>query len=152
MSALIYPNAEEALQFAMMLDSGMPSTEAIRYFHNPDGESEFNIKVIHDAWMRSQQVKKAVLQLQGKMWQEMSVEERIKYAINKHYSEMAYFLYAHNYASLTGADKTKADTCRAVLETKLAGMAGKMDALTRFYDDVANGRVKLAPNTAKTPS
>jgi hypothetical protein len=76
------------------------------------------------------------------MWQEMSLQERIQYAIDKHYAEMAYFLYSRNYADLQGAEKAKADTCRMTLEAKLAGMAGKLDALSQFYADLASGKIK----------
>jgi hypothetical protein len=73
----------------------------------------------------------------------MDLNERIRYVMDKHYSEMAYFLYAHNYADLVGADKAKADTCRLALEAKQAGFAGKQDALSRFFADVTSGAVKL---------
>lgn len=135
------PSKEQAHQFALMLGGGMPPIEAIRYFA-PDLTPD-ELGGICKVWMNSSQVGRAILQLQGKEWQEMSLEERIQYSINKHYTEMAYFLYSHNYAQLVGADKQKADTCRQTLEAKIAGMSGKTDALTRFWEDIANGRVRL---------
>lgn len=136
------PTKEQAQQFALMLSSGMPSRDAIRYFL-PEGEvTEGMIARQHDVWMRSKEVSAAVQALQGRPWQEMRVEERIKLAIEKHYSEMAYFLYSHNYAELVGAEKQKADTCRNALEVKLAGLAGKLDPLSRFYDDLISGKIK----------
>ena len=53
----------------------------------------------------------------------------------------------HNYSDLNGAEGQKADTCRQVLETKLAGLSGKMDAMSRFMEDVVNKKVRLASLT-----
>lgn len=144
------PTKQEALQLALMLTAGMPTLDAVRYFY-PDDEPE-RVKFEHDRWLRSNHVKSAVKTVQnGKSWQEMSLDERIKFAIDKHYSELAYFLYTNNYATLTGADRQKADVCRAALEAKLAGTSGKMDALTSWFDDVKSGKVKL-PFVAQSPT
>ena len=79
----------------------------------------------------------------GKSWQEMSLEERIHFSIDKHYSEMAYFLYSHNYSQLVGTDRQKADICRQALEAKIAGTAGKMGPLEQFWADIKTGKVTL---------
>lgn len=138
-----HPTKDEALQLALMLKSGMPSGDAIRYFFEADCPPD-RLLFEHERWMRSDQLQSALKQVNGKPWQDLSLEERIQFAIDKHYSEMAYFLYANNYAELVGADKLKADTCRQALEAKLAGQSGKMSALSLFWDDVKQGRVKLA--------
>lgn len=143
------PSKDEALQLALMVTAGMPTIEAIKYFYPSEPDPE-RIRFEHDRWMRTDEVKRAIKHVQGgKNWQEMSLEERIKFAVDKHYSELAYFLYTNNYATLTGADRQKADICRAALEAKLAGTAGKMDALTSWFDDVKSGRVKL-PGVAQS--
>lgn len=137
---------EIAFQFAVMLTSGMPAEDAIRYFIPEDDPDPLGTaKTTLSKWLRSTHVKQALKTLQGRSWQDMSGEERIKSALDLHYNQLAYFLYSHNYASLVGADKAKADTCRQALEAKLAGMAGKGDFLSRFFDDVQSGRVKLVP-------
>lgn len=140
------PNREEALQFCQMLFCGMPSMDAIRYFLPTleDGWTEEQVRAFHDRWVKGKEIGPARKIVEGKEWSELTPEERIKRAIDKHYTEMAYFLYSTNYASIQGADKTKADTCRGALEAKLAGMAGKLDPLSKFFEDVASGRVKLA--------
>lgn len=135
------PSKEQAYQFAIMLSAGVPGAEAIRYFYPDDNPT--SQKAWLDKWMRSEEVQRQIILLQGKSWEKMSTEEKIQFAVNKHYVEAAYFLYSHNYAELTGAEKTKADTCRQVLETKLAGMSGKMDALSQFWADVQSGAIKL---------
>ena len=151
MSSAFSPSAEQARQFCIMITAGMPSTDAIRYFL-PEIETAWGpneVLSFHDAWMRSAAVKMAMRATMGKTWQEMTLEERIQYGINKHYSELAYFLFSNNYVQLEGASKTKADTCRTALEAKLAGLAGKTDPLTRFWEDFTSGKVKLgAPSEA----
>lgn len=143
---------EMARQFAIILSSGVPGSQAIAYFYPDDNPTSH--KAWLDKWMRDPEVQKQILILQGKAWEERTIEEKIQYAIDKHYTEVAYFLYSHNYAELVGADKTKADTCRQVLETKLAGMAGKMDALTQFWQDINTGKIKLSTpaKTGATPA
>lgn len=135
------PSRDEALQLALMLQSGMPSSDAIRYFFEPDCPPD-RLKFEHDRWMRHEHVQSAILHTMGKQWQDMTLSERIQFAIDKHYSEMAYFLYSTNYSLLTGSDKIKADTCRLSLEAKLAGMAGKMNALQMFWEDMKSGKIK----------
>lgn len=136
------PTKDEALQLALMLNAGMPSSDAIRYFFSPDEDPQ-RLQFEHERWLRSEAVQKALLQVMGKAWQDMSLDERVKFAVDKHYAEMAYFLYAHNYGELVGTEKQKADTCRQALEAKLAGSAGKMNALSQWFEDVRVGRVKL---------
>ncbi len=141
-------DSEKAYQLALIMSSGMPAEDAMGYFL-PDLDPIDRGPVMR-RWLASENFAKAVNRLQGKAWQEMSLEERIRYAIDKHYTEHAYYLYTHNYASLTGADRQKADTCRQVLEAKLAGMAGKMDALNSFWSDLVGGKIKLP--VATTPA
>ena len=140
---------ELAKQFALILSSGVPHLTAMSYIR-PDlaGHPQ---KLELQRWLTSPTVQQAILAVQGKPWQDMGIEEKIKFAIDKSYTEMAYFLYANNYNDLSGHDRNKADTCRATLEAKLAGMAGKMDALTTFWNDVTAGRVTLAGQPAPMP-
>lgn len=135
------PSDEQAYALAVMLTSGMPSHVAFSYFLEPEIDA-IAAAQYQNLWLKSKNLQKAILKLQGKAWQEMSLEERVKYAVDKHYGEMAYYLYAHNYSELSGAEKTKADTCRAVLEAKLAGMAGKVDPLSKLYDDLLQAAKK----------
>lgn len=136
------PSKEDALQFALMIKSGMPTLHAIQYFFSGDEDPE-RLKFEHDRWLRSQTLKDAIDHVQGKPWKDMSLNEQINFAIEKHYAELAYFLYSHNYAELVGAERQKADICRSSLETKLAGMSGKMTPITQWFDDVKTGKVKL---------
>src|SRR5712692_4859010 len=138
---MLDPTPEQAEQFALMLGAGMPSTDIIRYFF----ESEKDQQTMHDRWTRSRPLKAAIRRQQhDRSWQQMTTDERIQHSVEKNYNEMAYFLYAHNYADLSGAERQKADICRQALEARIAGTAGKLDAITRFWDDIRTGRVQLA--------
>lgn len=139
------PTRAEAHELALMLAAGLPGEEAVVYFF----ELPEDAIAARKDWLASHELAAAIETLQGKKWQAMSSDERIQLAIDKHYNELAYFLYSRNYVTLTGADKAKADTCRVALEVKLAGMAGKGDPLTRFWDDVRSGRVTLGTSHKK---
>jgi hypothetical protein len=143
------PNPDAAHQYAVILSSGMPSSEAIRYFLPEDVQTEAEILAFHDKWMTRNDVRQAIITLQGKPWQEMTLEEMISFTLDKTYKEAAYFLYSHNYAEVIGAEKTKMDDCRKILELKLAGMSGKMTALDQFYSDLKNGLVGLGQPIAR---
>lgn len=132
---------DQALQFALILSAGVPQIEALRYLL-PDAEGA-SLRDALPEWLKDKAVQNAILAIQGKPWENMRLEEKIRFAIDKHYTELAYFLYAHNYADLTGAERNKADVCRASLEAKLAGSAGKTDALTSFIDDIMAKRIAL---------
>jgi hypothetical protein len=133
-----------------MLASGMPGLEAIRYFcSDPDPGL---VRHVHDAWMRAETVALAILKLQGKPWQRMSKDERLQWAKDKAYAEMAYYIYSHNYSDLSGQELAKYDSCRKAIEVKLAGMEGQVEGLGKFWDDLLSGKVK-SPAVAqhKTP-
>lgn len=143
---------DHALQFALILSSGVPHMDAISYLR-PDVSGD-QLKNELKRWLAAPVVAAAILQVQGKSWQKMELSERVKFAIDKNYTEMAYFLYSHNYCDLSGPEKSKADTCRAALEAKLAGLAGKMDALSHWWDDVMSGKTSLGAENApkRTPA
>ena len=136
------PTPTNAHQFALMLQSGMPPVDAIPYFFAPETEPSVLAEALK-GWMRSAAVQHAVRTLQGNDWQAMTLDERIRLAIDKHYAELAYFLYSHNYSTLTGGDRAKADICRQSLEAKIAGTAGKLGPIEAFWNDVKTGKVTL---------
>lgn len=135
LASLGSPSAAHAEAFATMLQLGAPPTDAIRYFVEAEDWTPQALQALAERWLRDKQVRQHRKRLMGKGFEEMSPEERIKYALDKHYSEMAYFLHSHNYSTLEGASKVKADTARQVLEAKLAGLAGQLDPLSRFWED-----------------
>lgn len=141
------PSAEQAAELALMLASGMPSLEAIRYFTSETDPGL--IQHIHAAWMGSENVSAAILKHQGKPWQRMSKDERLNWAKDKAYAEMGYFIYSHNYSELSGAELQKYDSCRKAIETKLAGLEGQVEGLSQFWNNLLSGKIK-APGTKTT--
>jgi len=136
----VTPTKEQAFQFAIMLNAGLPAEDAILYFTDATDQDE--LEEMLRGWLSSRAVKQAILSLQGKPWNEMSLNEKIETSLNFTYSSMAYFLLTHNYGSLGRDDKAKADSARAALEAKLAGTAGKGDALSEFFADLKADRLK----------
>lgn len=135
-------DAETGYQFALMLQSGLPHVDALRYFYPETDPNDLGPLV--KEWISNKFVLSATRKLQGKAFQEMTLEEKIKCTLDLHYSQMAYFLYSHNYSTLNSQDKLKADTCRLALESKAAGTAGKMTPLTEFWADLRkNDTLKL---------
>ena len=146
--SILGPSPEQARHFALMLSAGAPASDAIRYFLplEPDQEAPPQAFYANQAakWLGLASVQAAIVALQGADWSAMSFSDRIETAIEKHYTEMAYFLYSRNYCDLNGPEKAKADTCRTALEAKLAGTAGKLTAIEQFWDDVRAGKFKIA--------
>lgn len=135
-------SVEEALQFALMISSGMPPMEAICYFYPEQPPDTLNL--ILKSWMGSKEVSRALLDIQGAPWQDLDLAARVAFAVDKAYSEMAYYIYSHNYVLLNGDQKSKYETCLKSLEAKLAGTAGKTNPLSDWWNDVRTGKVKLA--------
>lgn len=129
-------NEFEAQQLALLILSGVPPIDAVAPFISSEaGEGALEKAAVE--LPRQQLVLKAIQDLSGGVpWQKLRPEERLQIALDKHYAEMAYFMWTHNYTDLSGVDKVKADTCRAALEAKLAGTAGKGSILDRFYEEV----------------
>lgn len=132
------PDEIQAFQFATMLHAGLPASEAITYFTDSTDIGELAHLV--RAWTRSRAVRKATLQLIGKPWQELSEDEMMKTALGLHYRQLSTLLYTTNYIEADPQTKTKMDEARKALESKLAGTAGQMNALDRFYEDMRAGK------------
>lgn len=135
------PTDDQALQFAIMLQAGLPAAQAIQYFAVSDDPLE--VGQMLKKWMASRAVRTAQTRLMGASWQEMSLEARIDAALNQHYAGMAWLLFSQHYADANSADKGKLDSARQALEARKAGTAGKGDALSRFFDDLNTGKLKL---------
>jgi hypothetical protein len=134
------PSKDQAFQFAVMLQAGLPAQDAILYF--TDEIDDHVLEVLLREWLSSRAVNAASLSLNGKPWNEMSLDEKIRTSLDLTYSSMAYFLLTHNYGTLGRDDKAKADSARAALEAKLAGTAGKGDALSEFFADLRADKLK----------
>ena len=136
------PTEDQAFQFAVMLQAGLPASQAILYFTNSEDPGEIALQLAK--WLKSAHVRKAQARLMGKSWSDMTLEDRCKLALDQHYSGLAYLLLTVHYGEASPADKSKLDSARQSLEAKLAGTAGKQDALSQFFDDLNKGKLKLA--------
>lgn len=134
------PDESAALQFAVMLQAGLPAAEAILYF--TDETDPGVLRDLTSKWMRSRAVKKAMATLMSRPWQDMTLDERCRYALDHHYSQLAYILFSSHYGEVGQVDKAKLDTARQAIEAKLAGLAGKTDALSQFFADLNSGKLK----------
>jgi len=137
------PTESEAHQYALMLHVGLPVQEAIQYFLSDEERlHEVMIAGMMEKWNRSKLVREEVTKLLGKGWEEMSLDERVGVAIDKHYAEMAYFLFSHNFGELGGADWSKSMEARKVLEAKMAGTSGT-NPMEDFWRDIKSGKIQL---------
>lgn len=127
------PDKDSALQFAIMLQAGLPASEAIRYF--TDSQDPKELALMLDKWLHSKSVAAAQVVLLSKPWQEMTLDEQCKTALDYAYAGMAYFLFSRNYSEMGTTDQAKYNAARQALESKLAGMAGKGDPLSQFLAD-----------------
>jgi hypothetical protein len=130
---LTAPQAEE---FARIVLSGVPTSRAVYYFL-PAECTKDDAEEAAKEWYAQKEVQDSLQRLTGGVpWQRLDRNERLTLALDKHYAELAYFLWSNNYSELDGAGKQKADTCRQALESKVAGTAGKGNAMERFYEDL----------------
>lgn len=132
---------DTALQFAILLHAGLPASEAILYFTESEDPAEVAAQL--GRWLRSKTVRLASASLMQKSWQKMSLDERCRYALDQHYSQLAYLLHSQHYGEVEPATKSKLDTARTAIEAKLAGMAGKSDSLSQFLDALKSGQRRV---------
>lgn len=141
------PTAEEAMNLATLLDAGVPMVDAVRIVApqlDPTVVADTAIRWEKDRAVRTAQVR---LMPEGKDWRALTEQERIEYALRKHFNQMAYFLAAHNYGDLESGKRAKADACREALLKRLASLKGTGDPLEdftkRFMQTVLSGELKL---------
>lgn len=138
----VLPTEEQARQFALMVHAGLPPSEAMQYFIASEDPKE--LAETTRKWQRSRLVGRAQADLMGKQWQTMTLEEMCRYALDRHYAQLAYLLLSTHYSEVALPEKNKLDTARTAIEARLAGTAGKGDGFAQFLDDLRTGRVKLA--------
>lgn len=136
------PSKEQALQFAILLQAGLPAEHAILYFAESDDPGE--IALLLSKWTRSRTVAEAQRSLLGKNWQEMTTEEMCDVALDQSYRSMAYLLWTTNYVTANQGEKAKIDTARTALEAKKAGTAGKIDPLFAFIEEFKREKARKA--------
>jgi hypothetical protein len=135
------PTDEQATQFVIMLRAGLPAEHAIQYFVQSEDMRE--LSVIMSKWMKSRKVAQAQRLLDGKSWQEMTLDEQMRTALDQHYAAQAYMLRTVHYLTADSGEKAKLDSARNAIEAKLAGTSGKLTAMDQFFQDIKTGVVKL---------
>jgi hypothetical protein len=73
----------------------------------------------------------------------MTLEEQIRAGLDQQYASLAYLCFSINYVTASDREKAKLDAARTALEAKLAGTAGKTDALSSFFEDIRSGKLRL---------
>lgn len=132
------PSPDEATQFCMMLQAGLPAGEAIRYFTAE--EDPATLGIILRKWRRCREVARAWKVIQGKSWTDMTLDEKMRAGLDMAYAGLAFVLYNTNYAEASASEKAKLDTARTAIEQKLAGTAGAGDPMSRFIADMQAGK------------
>lgn len=127
------PSKEQALQFAIMLQAGLPASDAIRFF--VESEDPRELAEVMGRWLRSKALADAQVTLLGKSWQEMTLDEQVKTSLDYSHAGMAYFLFSRNYSEMGQSDQAKYNAARAALEARQAGTLGKSDPLSRFLEE-----------------
>lgn len=142
------PTDEQAWEFAVMLHSGLPAEHAILYFveaETPDAVSAWSRR-----WAGCKAVGAATTKLMKGRWQDKSPTEKMDYALEIHYNQLATTLLVNNYLAASIPEKVKMDDARKAIEAKRAGTAGMQGGLEMFYADLRSGKITLASQrTAK---
>lgn len=141
------PTDEEAHEFAVMIQSGLPAAQAILYFI--DANTPDVVQAWCQRWQSCRAVNLATTKLMKKKWQDMTPQEKMDYALELHYNQLALMLFATNYMEANAQDKVKMDDARKAIEAKLAGTAGQVGALEMFYSDLRQGKIKLNTDKVK---
>lgn len=145
------PTADQARAFAIMLQAGVPASDAIRYFTDSAEPSE--LAHMLKEWTSSRAVALATRAIEGTAWEDLSLEQKCSRARDLHYAGLAYYLYRTHYAEVGPTDQAKLDKARAAVDAFLAGRAGSSDPLTEFFEDLKSGRLKVnAPSVNVIPS
>jgi len=134
-----------ALIYAKLLTVGCPPIRAVIYCC-PDIELELAKKVSR-VWLNDAGVLRALESINGGTWHELPPETRYKLALDKHKSELAFYLWTTNFNDIEhreGIEKLK--QAREEMK-KLNGEAVDDDPLAAF----ARFTLELAQNATKTP-
>lgn len=133
------PTAEQAQVFAELVDCGIPSCHAAM-IANPEIDLAVSVDV-GKRWERDGAVRSAQVLAMGGDWRKLTDEQRFKYALKRHYNQIAYFMATHNWGESQTSDLAKLDKGRDALEKKLAGTAGLGDPTTAFWEKALRGEL-----------
>lgn len=134
-----------AYELVKLLHAGLPQLQAMAYLvpEYDRGVSKTLRIGWRRRWMNDPLLLDAAKRLNGGEWVSLDAERRLEIALDKHYAELAYFLYTHDYADLEEVDLKKADVAREALAAKLNAAESEGDDApwTRFVRDLMEGKV-----------
>lgn len=118
-----------ALELVKLLHSGIPPVLAIAYFapDHYDGINEQARKEWAQDWLRSPRVAAAVAAFNKGSWHELSKDDRLQLALDKHLAELAYFLMNTPYADAQGTELKKLGEARDAITAVLKQAEGDVE-------------------------
>lgn len=124
------PSDEQALEFAKLLRSGVPQPDALAYVLGTVEAGYIDLAL--PRWMRAKNVVEALATLNGGRWPALEPDARLDIALDKHYAELAHFLYTHDYETAEGRDLGKINAAREALEKLRTGRLEQSSPFVKF--------------------
>jgi hypothetical protein len=147
-----------AQQFVKLTLAGVPGVIALRYF----GEAYYDscdAAMLHawlKRWTSAKLTRKAHDAFNSGAWETLDKDKRLTLALDKHYAELAYWLYSHSYELVSDDSLRKTTDARTALMAKLqADKIGDPDSpWAKFTADLLAGKVTIEqpPRLAGEPS
>lgn len=134
-----------AADFVKLLLAGVTPIEALRFLQ-PAYWAYCNAHQ-RRAWLTEVQASSLVAdetdRLNEGAWQDIEAGDRLRLALEKHYAEMAYFLYTNNFAD-PSADRAKMTEAREAIVAKIEAGDGKGGSVFDVFLQKLAGRADLA--------
>lgn len=124
------PTPEQAHEFAKLLRAGVPHADALCYVLGAVEPGLVDLAL--PRWLRSRLVVDALAALNGGRWPALEPDARLDIALDKHYAEMAHYLYTHDYESAEGKDMAKLTVAREALERLRTGRLEQNSPFVKF--------------------
>ena len=139
--------SETAYEFVQLLHAGLSGLDALAFIAPEYREALAGDAAKSQAWLlqwsRSRLVLEAATTLNHGQWHKLDAEARLAIALDKHYAELAYFLYTHDWATLQGLDLSRATDARTALAKKLEGREASDDSpMLAFMRALQEGNVR----------
>lgn len=132
-----------AAVYAQLLHAGCPALRATEYVA-PQLQADV-LKLVTKQWLSHRLVLKAVEQLTGGAWMELPPERRYELSLQKHLSELAFYLYANNFNDAPSKEALEMfKQAREVLKAELRGVTDDgdpMSAFARFALELVKGQM-----------
>ena len=121
-------------EFAKLLHAGCPQDLAVRYLYPAAGSER--VKAVVRAWAGHPEAHRAVEALLGGAWLEMDADRRYGLALDKHFGELAFYLWANNFNTVESREEIeKMKVAREVLLARVkpgAEADNPLEAFTRL--------------------